>query len=359
LTQLQLPCFKSEPPAPFCRQQYLQSPELWCPLHFAVAAAFSEQAPIAHASTIASAVSNFDTFIASPLGVRHAYAPHVSSAAASLLAFVVTITFACSREHSPTPTPSPSPSPSPSPTPTPTPTPSISPLSSSPYFDELPLPGGNRNHTVVSLPNGAASRRPVLIALHGTGDRPDWACDAWRTITQARAWIVCPRGAHDAQWSTKTDERYAHRESLVDLAAHIDLALVELAKKYPDYVDADHPILAGFSMGAWQALRLSAREPDRFTRLAILEGGYDLAITNAPALARAHARVLFGSGQPDNAAAAKNAAARLAAAGVPARTAFASVGHSFARPMQDALAPHFAWLTEGDARWQDAALATP
>lgn len=224
------------------------------------------------------------------------------------------------------------------------------PLATSPSFEALDVLRHAR--AVVSIPNGATSRRPVLVALHGKGDRPERTCDAWRNITKARAWIVCPRGTHNAEWSTASDERFAFTESIPDLAKHVDLALVALVAKYPEHVDAEHPILVGFSMGAVEVVQIATRDPGRWTRIALVEGGYDTATGLATALAHAKiVRVLFGAGQADNAQSAKVAAARLEAAGVPARCSFAKVGHSIDRPLQDQLDAHLAWFTEGDDRW--------
>src|SRR5262245_55783039 len=33
---------------------------------------------------------------------------------------------------------------------------------------------------VVAVPLGAREPRPIMIALHGGSDQPDWACGAWR-----------------------------------------------------------------------------------------------------------------------------------------------------------------------------------
>jgi poly(3-hydroxybutyrate) depolymerase len=47
----------------------------------------------------------------------------------------------------------------------------LPPLPQEPLFTNLVVPGFPE--AVLSIPNGATSRRPVLIVLHGSGDRPD------------------------------------------------------------------------------------------------------------------------------------------------------------------------------------------
>lgn len=67
----------------------------------------------------------------------------------------------------------------------------LPPIPDQPLFTNLEVPGFPE--AVVALPNGARTRRPVLVILHGTADRPDWNCDAWRHITTDSGFVLCPR----------------------------------------------------------------------------------------------------------------------------------------------------------------------
>src|SRR2546423_8482439 len=42
---------------------------------------------------------------------------------------------------------------------------------------------------VVSVPLGAREPRPIMFALHGSSDRPDRACPAWRTPTEPNPFV--------------------------------------------------------------------------------------------------------------------------------------------------------------------------
>lgn len=223
-------------------------------------------------------------------------------------------------------------------------------------FEDLDIPP--RPRPFVSAPSQRGAR-PVLVALHGMGDRPDWTCGAWREVIHASAWVVCPRGKVNTEWSTKDDTRYSLLEPMPELEAHIDAALAALSAKHPGEVDLDHPMLAGFSWGASQVAYLANRRNDgRYTRVAVVEGGYDAVLGSARALkGRGVARVLIGAGQKGNDAAGKHLRASLEREGVSARAGYAPVGHTFDVPLQKALAEHFAWWVEGDARF--AALAPP
>src|SRR5262249_55456731 len=59
---------------------------------------------------------------------------------------------------------------------------------------KIDLPVQGFGEATVSVPLGATEARPLLIALHGNFDRPEWQCGTWRGITHGYPFIVCPRG---------------------------------------------------------------------------------------------------------------------------------------------------------------------
>lgn len=205
---------------------------------------------------------------------------------------------------------------------------------------------------LVSLPTGATGRRPVLVVVHGSGDRPNWQCEGWRSATAQYPFIVCPTGAYDARWSTKGDTRYTHTGG-APLLAYIDASLAALAARYPDHADTRAPVLAGFSLGASEILGLAVQDPLRFPRIALIEGAWD-GWTDARIASYVKGggqRVLYGAGQASVERSERGTARRLVAGGLDARVVSAPVGHSFEQRLVDALRPEVAWLVEGDARW--------
>jgi predicted esterase len=225
------------------------------------------------------------------------------------------------------------------------------PIPPQPLFTSLTVPGFP--DAVVALPNGATTPRPVLVILHGSGDRPDWNCDAWRHITGDDGFILCPRGTYVPRESGPGDDRrYTHRGGAY-LRQHVDAALSALAERFAGYVDVDRPVLAGFSLGASEAAALALRDPARFPRVADLEGGHDVW---TPLNVRAFAagggqKVLFGCGSPWCPPAARAAIARLEKRGIDARMVQANVGHSTDRPLQEAIMVQLGWFLAGDPRW--------
>ena len=227
----------------------------------------------------------------------------------------------------------------------------LAPIPSDPLFTNLSIPGFPES--VVSVPNAATSRRPVVVVLHGSADRPDWNCDAWRHITGAFGFVLCPRGAYDPAGSTATDRRFTLRGG-AHLRAYVDAGLQALQERFGPYVDIDRPIVTGFSLGATEIGQLAIGEPPRFPRVAQLEGGY--AIWNPKAIATFLAgggqRVLFGCGSGWCLPPARAAAAQLGKAGVESRVVFAPVGHTNDRPLQEALMGELEWFLGGDERWK-------
>ena len=206
----------------------------------------------------------------------------------------------------------------------------------------------------MSLPTGATSKRPVVVVIHGAGDRPDWQCGGWRRATDGFAFIVCPRGkVAPGQGVTPDDIRYTHIGGPA-LLEYIDGALAALTARYPDYADTATPVLAGFSLGSYAILQLAVQDPARFPRIALVEGvtdGFDDARVRK-FVSGGGLRVLFGCGQRGCKVAATGAAQRLDARDhVEARVVFAAVNHTFDPPLEDAVRAEMPWLVGGDPRW--------
>jgi predicted esterase len=219
------------------------------------------------------------------------------------------------------------------------------------FFEALPVPG--HPDAWMSLPTGATDKRPVVVVIHGAGDRPDWQCGGWRRATRELAFIVCPRGSYAPLDSTKGDARYTHRGGAV-LLAYIDASLAAVEARYPDYADTSTPILAGFSLGASEILALAVQAPARFPRIALIEGGTGGWTDERIDAYRAGGgqRVLYGAGQRANESTGRAAVKRLLARGLDARVVYAPVDHTFDPPLEDAVRDELAWFVAGDPRWK-------
>ena len=132
----------------------------------------------------------------------------------------------------------------------------------------------------VAPPVGSTEPRPVVVAVHGAGDRPDWSCSEWRAIFGPAPFIVCPRGAPMGRafvW-----------HSADALRAAIARATSALRDAYPGRVLAAPRVYAGFSQGAALGASIVEGAPSDFAYAVFLEG---LGDVEAPTFTRAfHAR---------------------------------------------------------------------
>jgi hypothetical protein len=227
------------------------------------------------------------------------------------------------------------------------------PLESTPAIVPLAVPGFS--DAVVSVPLGARSPRPVVVAAHGLWDLAEGLCDNWRWIIGDRAWVLCPRG--EPRPASKT----FHYRSGQELAREIEAGVQALDQRYPGYVDTGPRLYAGFSLGAILGAWIVAHDPARYPRAVLTEGGEDrFPETAAVAFARGGGqRVLFACGLKGRVDGATYAARRLARAGVPARVVLGKLPgkgqfiHWYNGPVADETKAQLDWIFEGDPRWTE------
>lgn len=205
---------------------------------------------------------------------------------------------------------------------------------------------------VASIPVGATGPRPIVVALHGGSDRPEWACSAWRGITNGYAFVVCPRGpGADASlaWG-----------ALPDTKARIARALAATRETHARWMlDAD-PVLVGFSMGATQTANLAADAPQRHRRIVLAESSYapePIARFTGPWTKGGGERVVFLCSTPGCGPVYRRAAAEVARRGVPARLNLAgTMAHGMWPEVIASMRRDLPWLVEGLPGWEDLAL---
>jgi pimeloyl-ACP methyl ester carboxylesterase len=177
-------------------------------------------------------------------------------------------------------------------------------------------------------------------------DRPDWECAFWRRLFPA-SFVLCPRGIlrDDAP---PDDPRFTYEDDAA-LEREIEAGLAALAARFPARIDGAPMLWVGLSRGAFLGAIIAARQPARYPRMILVEGGHD---PWAGPAAKAYAdgggrRVLFVCGQGACTFAARRAARSLEHFGVGARLIeVAGMGHGL---NHDADAPIEAardWLFE-------------
>ncbi|HYQ40553.1 MAG TPA: hypothetical protein VER11_01250 [Polyangiaceae bacterium] len=145
--------------------------------------------------------------------------------------------------------------------------PKLAPLKASGWLIDLEVPGFGKS--ALAVPLGAKSPRSIVIALHGSTDRPEWACAALRSIAGPAPFVLCPRGVARADFAAG-DPRYTFR-SVDDTARELRAALAELKRRFGVYVAAGPVVFAGFELGADQAAFIAPQEPSFFSRLLLIE----------------------------------------------------------------------------------------
>ena len=207
---------------------------------------------------------------------------------------------------------------------------------------------------VVSIPVGATEPRPVVVALHGNFDRPEWQCEVWRGITDGYPFVLCPRGVPRTDAPKKWD-RWTYG-ALAKVQAELFAGLEALEQAFPQYVDDGPVVFTGFSLGAILGRYIIRKHGDRFPRAVLTEGGNK----GWNALARDYRksggqRVLFGCAQSVCVQTARAAARHAERAELVARVADAgNVGHTYDGPVAAAVKHKWGWVVAGDSRWPGA-----
>jgi hypothetical protein len=218
----------------------------------------------------------------------------------------------------------------------------------------VPLQVDGFPDAVVSIPLGATGPKPVAVATHGMWDFPEGLCDDQRYIFHDRAWVICPRGKP----MPDNTFRYTGGDAL---RREIDADIAALEARFPGYVDASSMLYTGFSLGAILGVSVIAREPARFPRAVLIEGGEDkwtAALAEKFALGGGK-RVLFACGLRFRVPTAKKAAALLESAGVASRVVLGKLPdkpefmHWYNGPIADETRAQEPWLFEGDSRWEE------
>lgn len=162
----------------------------------------------------------------------------------------------------------------------------------------VPLSVPGFGDAVVSLPLGTREARPIVLALHGNFDRPEWQCEVWRGITQGEVFVLCPRGVPRRD-VPKSYDRWEWG-SLAKTKAEVAAALDALRERYREHVATAPIIFTGFSLGAILGARL-IQDPELNVGAAVLtEGGYQgWTLAKARSLKPALRRLLFACGQTE------------------------------------------------------------
>jgi len=216
----------------------------------------------------------------------------------------------------------------------------------------IPLEVEGFRDAVVSLPIGATTPRPVVIALHGNYDRPEWQCEVWRSLVGSKAFVACPRGIPRAD-APKSEDRWTYGAT-AKTEAECLAVLDALKQKYPEHASIERVVFSGFSLGAIQGRTIVSKHAARFRRVVLTEGGYEawsLGLAKKWASGGVE-RVLFACGQTACTFGARAAARVAERGGITVRVASGgNVGHTYDGKVAAAIADEWAWLVAAEPMW--------
>ena len=220
--------------------------------------------------------------------------------------------------------------------------PKLSPLKASSWLVDLEVAGFGK--AALAVPLGANAPRSIVVALHGSADRPEWACAALRSIAGPAPFVLCPRGVARADFS-ESDARYTFG-TVDDTESELRSALLALKQRFGVYVAAGPVIFSGFELGADHAATIAAQEPSFFSRLLLIEPSpRSWPSSQAALFGRAGGqRVLFAFG-PVNRDEFEQRAVWTTRGGAEARAVFLGEGPvTLESPSRRLLGRNWAWL---------------
>lgn len=227
----------------------------------------------------------------------------------------------------------------------------LAPLASANTLNALPVEG--HRDAVVSIPHGAVEPRPVVVALHGNYDRPEWQCEVWREVFQGFPFVVCPRGIPRGD-APKSEDRWTYG-ALKTTETEMFAAVDACKAKYAGYVDDTKLLFVGFSLGAILGKFTVRKHASRFGAAVFVEGGYEAWSKGVGERLAADSAmpILFACGQHACKAHGAAAARQLKAGGIEARVGFGgNIGHTYDGAVAKSVKSELAFLLAGDPRWK-------
>jgi hypothetical protein len=213
----------------------------------------------------------------------------------------------------------------------------------------LELLDGKDKVGVVSVPVGARETRPIMVALHGGSEKPERACLAWRRITEAYPFVICPHG-----WGG--NESRLGWTNASDTNERIARAVAATNETFGSWIENTQSlVLAGFSMGGSQVALIARRDPQTYRRIVVGDSAHD----PRPALAFAGEwvtgggeRALFLCTTSGCEPSMRAAARKVAREGAHARLNIAPTQvHALSERAVQSMRRDWAWLVEGAEGW--------
>jgi hypothetical protein len=220
----------------------------------------------------------------------------------------------------------------------------LEPLAAPSWLFSLDVPGFGV--APVAVPLGARVAKPVLIALHGDADRPEWPCGSYRGVVGQRGFVLCPRG------EPRPDGRFAF-VSYEHASSALRAALPQLKTRFDGHVAGGEVVLAAIGPSVEYAIRLAVEEPKFFARLLLVDGS-TRRLTAAAAsrfadMGGKRVLVVCGRGCDDD---VEDRVASVRPGGVESRLVRMSRGQGLDADAMARILEEWPWLIADDKRWR-------
>lgn len=209
-------------------------------------------------------------------------------------------------------------------------------------FEHLPVPG--YLPAAVGIPNGKEPK-PVLVALHGSFDQPEWHLETWYPMFQNQAFLLCTRGMK--RWDSPKEPhflRYVYR----DIEPELMKSIRSLKERFGSQVSSDSMMYLGFSQGAILGVPILVKHAAQFPKAILIEGGTrwtkDMALSYAK---HGGKKILFACGQEGCYKRALASAETLQKAGISTKVVYAPLmGHTYADEVAEKIKEEISWFLQ-------------
>jgi hypothetical protein len=221
----------------------------------------------------------------------------------------------------------------------------LDPLAERSWLVPLEVPGFGAAQLAVPL--GARRPRPIVVALHGDFDRPEWTCGSYRHAAGVKAFLLCPRGV------PRENGRFGLGPT-AETARELRAALPALKARFAQHVTPGSVVLAALGSSVEQAITIALQEPSFFSVLVLVDGSlrrFDAAgVTRYGQGGGRRVLMLCSSGgcEPDVEARIR----ALKPQGVDARLVRTQAEAGLSSEAVRALAKEWPWVIAKDPRWR-------
>lgn len=210
--------------------------------------------------------------------------------------------------------------------------------------------------SLVWVPHGSGIR-PLLVATHGAGGRPEAHCQRWRELVADRAFVLCVRGAKINRSEPLSVSRHYYPDH-VWLGRAVDANLAAFRARFSEVADSRGAVYAGYSQGAVMGALMLMTRADRLPRALLIEGQQnDWNVSGAKHWKEAGGqRVGLVCGLLHCSQAYERSRQSLARGGVDVRFEYApGGGHTYDGRVGERVAQVLEWLIADDPRWSSPA----